>query len=381
MRDRVATLVFCSNLLLTAGVALAQSTAPAGRWEVEFHGGGGFERTTGEGSGALPSAGAPFTTVVGSPSRRASTWHFGDGALLLNQINSSFTATFLSGRITPLDPVLQSAAARRGSGSSLGFRVGVAITRRFGAEFTLDAAQGRVAFSDDALAGIEATRASFLTALNSSTGLLASGGGIVFINPRLTSVATIDDERGRQIFSTGALTINLAERGRVIPYATIGAGMIRNVGDLPRAALVGTYQFDSLGAATGYFAANETSDATLRVVTARQHPFVTVLGGGVRIWGSNRWGIRADVRAYISRNRLDVLVDASPRVVTLQATTSPPLGVIASNTTPGIQFTNAPAFFGIESTLSGPDVNGFRTFTSSGMALHTSVSAGYFVRF
>ena len=203
----------------------------------------------------------------------------------------------------------------------------------------------------------------------------------MFINSRVSSVATIDDERGRQVFSTGALTINLAERGRIIPYATIGAGMITNVGELPRATLVGNYQFDSLGALIGYFPANETSNATMRVVTARQHPYVTVFGGGARFWGSNRWGVRADVRAYISRNTMDVLVDAAPQVVRSQASTSPPLGAIASFLAPSIQFSNLPAAFGVDSTLSGPRIDGFKTFSSSGTALHVSVSAGYYVRF
>jgi hypothetical protein len=367
--------LFCISSLLIASVASAQSTTPAGRWEVEFHGGGGFERAASDGSGALPPAGPTFLTYLGTTTRRASTWYFGDGALLLNQINTTFPPTVVSGRVTPLDPVLQSAAAARTSGASLGVRVGRAINRRLGVEFTLDAARGRAAFSDDALDGIEATRASFINALNERNGLLASGLGIVFINPRLTSEATIDDERGRQVFTTGALTINLKQRGRVIPYATIGAGVVTNVGDLPRATIVGNYRFDSLGAAAGYFPVNETDTVALSVVTAHQHPLVTVFGGGARILGSNRWGLRADVRAYISRNTLDVMVDATPQVVA-----SSPLGAIASTFVPSIQFSNIFGF-GVDSTLSGSRIDGFKTFSSSGTAVHVSVSAGYFVRF
>jgi hypothetical protein len=375
MRYRLEIQLFCITALLVASVAAAQSTTPGGRWEVEFHGGGGFERAASDGSGALPPAGSTFLTYQGTATRRASTWYFGDGALLLNQINATFSPALVTGRVTPLDPVLQSAAAAHASGASVGVRVGRAITRRLSVEFTLDAAQGRATFSDEAVAGIEATRASFISALNERTGLLASGLGIVFINPRITSEATIDDERGRQVFTTGALTINLKERGRVIPYATIGAGVITNVGDLPRATLVGNYRFDSLGAATGYWPVNETDTAVLSVATARQHPFVTVFGGGARILGSNRWGLRADIRAYVSRNTLDVLVDATPQVAA-----SSPLGAIASIFVPSIQFSNA-ASFGFDSTLSGSRIDGFKTFSSSGMALHVSVSAGYFVRF
>ena len=87
-----------------------------------------------------------------------------------------------TGRITPLDPVLQSAAGTRGNGFSVGFRVARDITPRFGAEFTLDAAQGTVGFTDAALAGIEASRASFVSAWNANNGLIATGGGVVFTN-------------------------------------------------------------------------------------------------------------------------------------------------------------------------------------------------------
>jgi len=378
MRKAVAILVLgCLSTFVVPAGATAQSRPKAAGWEVEFHGGGGFDRNAADGRGALPPAGEPFTTTVGFPSRRASTWQFGDGALLLNQINASFVSAVGSpatGRITPLDPVLQSAAATRGGGGSFGFRVARAITPRFGAEFTLDAARGRARFTDEALAGIEATRASFIGAWNERTGLIATGGGIVFINPSVTSIATIDDDQGRQLFTTGALTINLATRGRIVPYAAVGAGVVTNMGNLPSATLAGHYQFNSLGAFVGYFPVSETDTVAIRLVESHRHPLAVVLGGGVKIHGSSRWGLRADVRAYVSKNTLDVLVDATPRVASLQ-----PLGVIASTLAPSIQFTNLNA--GASSTLSGPEIAGFKTFTSSGTAVHVTVSAGYFVRF
>lgn len=365
--------------LLVVGIpagAGAQSSRKSNtpRWEVEGFGGAGFDASATDGSGALPPAGASFTTVVGGSSRHASTWYFGDGAALLNQINAAFSTGLISGRITALDPVLQSAAARRTRGGSVGFRIGRSLSPRFGVEFTLDAPQGRLKFTDQAIAGIESTRASFLAAWNESTGLIASGGRIVFINPSVASTATIDDGRARQLFTTGALTVNLATRGRIVPYATVGAGVVTNHGTLPRATLAGSYRFDSLGALIAYFPVNETDTVTVRVVNAHQHPLTTVFGGGVKLLGSNRWGVRADVRAYISKNTLDVQVDASPRVVVGTA----PIGAIASTLFPSIQFSN---FSGIDSTLSGARIDGFTTFSSRGTAVHTTVSVGYFVRF
>jgi hypothetical protein len=320
--------------------------------------------------------GTLFDTIYGLPTRRASTWYFGDGALLMNQILGSFVGSPATGRITPLDPVLQSAAGTRGNGFSVGFRVARDITPRFGAEFTLDAAQGTVGFTDAALAGIEASRASFVSAWNANNGLIATGGGVVFTNASVTSTADIDEGAGRQLFMTGALTINLATRGRLIPYAAVGAGVVSNTGDLPSLTLTGNYRFASLNViAPGTFPVDETDTVTMRLVAASDNPFVTVFGGGVKFLGGRRWGLRGDVRAYVSQNTVDVVVDAAPQVAS-----SLPLGIIASTLIPSIQFSN----FGVSllpSNLSGPAIDGFTTFSSSGTTVHFNVSAGYFVRF
>lgn len=355
-----------------ASGAAAQSDS---RWEIEVHGGGAFERGGTDGRGALPPAGEPFTTVTGMPSRRASSWQFGDGALLLNQINASFTSSLVSGRIASLDTVLQSAAARHTSGGSFGFRVARSLTQRFGVEFTLDASQGHTKLTDDARAGIESTRSSFISAWNERTGLIASGGGIVFINPVVASTATIDDGHSRQLFTTGTLTINLTKPGRIVPYAAIGLGVSSNRGELPQATLASSYRFDSLNVVPGYFPVSESDTVTVRVVAAHEHPVTFVAGGGVRFHQNKRGGFRADARGYIDKNTLDVLLDATPHV----NTTALPLGVIASNLVPSIQFTNLNVL--LTSTLSGPAINGFKTFASSGTAVHVVVSAGYFFRF
>jgi hypothetical protein len=99
------------------------------------------------------------------------------------------------------------------------------------------------------------------------------------------------------------------------------------------------------------------------------------VGGGVRIQGSPRWGIRGDVRAYISSNTVDVVVDATPQVAM-----STPLGAISSTLTPSIQFSNTTPAIAM-STLSGPAISEFTTFSSSGTAVHVSLSAGYYIRF
>jgi hypothetical protein len=371
MTTRSLTLVIrlLGGLMFVVGTespGWAQATNYRG-WEVEGHVGGGFGGSGSDGSSSLPPAGATFITSSGRPSRAVSSWYFGDGATLLNQIIAGFSSGVPLPRIAPLDPVLAKAGVTRRSGVDFGFRVGRSITPRFAAEFNLDAAQGQLTLTDEMLAGVEASRSSFTSAFN---GLISTGGGVVFTNPNVTSIATIQDEGGRQIFTTGALTINVTTLGRFTPYATIGAGMVTNVGDLPRVSLVGNYQLRIFG----LFPVNETDAVTIRAAT-EQHAFVTVLGGGVRMLGSGRWGVRGDVRAYLSRNSVDLLVDANPNVVT-----QTPAGFISSTTTPSMQFSNNP-LTGERSSLSGPAIEGLPAFSGRGTQVHVTASVGYFVRF
>lgn len=93
--------------------------------------------------------------------------------------------------------------------------------------------------SDAALAGVEASRASFLSAFN--VPLQAGSAGMA---PVVTATSTdmIDKQRGHQVFTTGVLNINLKTDGKIIPYATVGGGVVVNGGDTPSATLAGNYR-------------------------------------------------------------------------------------------------------------------------------------------
>ena len=73
-------------LLVFAASATAQERE---KWEVEFHGGGMLVNNPTGGTASLPDPGPAFITELGRPSRRESSWYFGDGALLLNQVNTA----------------------------------------------------------------------------------------------------------------------------------------------------------------------------------------------------------------------------------------------------------------------------------------------------
>jgi len=365
-------------VLLGGAAAAAVLASPAAaqtrsRWEIAVHVGSASGASPTGGTGTLPGPGDALTTLHSLPSRRASSWFFGDGAALLKEGLASFPSFILpeSTRITPLDAVLTKAGTSRERGGSYGFRIGYAITPRLTAEFNVDATRAPLRLTDALLAGVEASRVSFT---QTWVGLISTGGGVVFTEPSVASTATITRDGGRQLFTTGALTINLATQGTVIPYATIGAGVLSHTGDLPSVTLVGNYRFASLNAlAPGRFPVNETDQVTIRI--AAHDALTTVVGGGVKITPSARWSVRADVRAHISANKVDVLVDATPNVAM-----GTPAGAIASTLTPSLQFSNNPST-GQESNLSGPAIAGLRTFTGSGSAVQLGVTGGIFVRF
>jgi len=382
--DRVIAAMLDKQAPAAARGRTAIEADPHRKWEIEIHGGGAFGSSPSAGTGSLPPAGPSFFTTNFEASRRVSSWYFGDGAALLNAVNAAFSSSVVSGRITPLDSVLKQQGTTWGNGANVGLRVGYALTPRFTAEFTLDAPLGQLKTTDALLARVEASRASFITAWNDQTGFLRSGGSVVFTNPSVTSVAAIDDRRGRQIFTTGALTINFPSSSRIVPYATVGAGIVSNTGGSPSVNLTGNYRFTAWnygapltivgGVVTiPTFPVNETDNVSIRLVPSSKRSFAGVFGGGVRIVGSSRWGIRADVRAYISRNTVDVLVDANPQVAI-----GTPAGYIFPNITPSLQLSTSPSQ---PTSLSGAPISGFKTFSASGTPVQVAVSFGYFVRF
>src|SRR5438093_9454530 len=78
--------VMVPALVMVVPVHAQQAT---GKWEIEFHGGNGPVSSPTDGTTSLPAAGPPFTTVVGTTRRRTASWYFGDGAVLLNHVNSA----------------------------------------------------------------------------------------------------------------------------------------------------------------------------------------------------------------------------------------------------------------------------------------------------
>lgn len=355
---------------LTAGAALIAACAiaapparaqgaTAGKWEVEFHGGGATSTAPSGGSAATLPAGASFTTLAFTQSRRESSWLFGDGAALLNIVNTTLAP---SAKITPLDAVLGSAAASRRSGADVGFRLTRRLGSRYAAELNVDYARTPLRFTQKALDGIEASRSTFISAFG---GLFRSGPSQ---NPTVTATATMTRGAGSELLTTGVFGVDLMTHGKLIPYVVGGGGVAHSAGEAPSAALVGNYAFPIAGLP----GINETDRVTIRV-GARANSPVAVFGGGFRYAASPRWGLRTDVRFLAGGGKNDVLVDASPSVAT-----STPGVILISPTTPSAVFSSSTT---VAPSLTGPAISGLRTFAGSGSALRTHVAAGVYLRF
>jgi hypothetical protein len=313
----------------------------------------------------LPDAGAPFRTLggLGLPSRRESSWYFGDGAVFLNQVNTAFG---IAPRITPLDPVLQSTVVRTSS-TLFGVRVGRQINERFGAEFSFDYSRSQLEMTEPDVSAIEASRASFISAWNGVMGTAP----MLFQSPVVTSTSTIVNRAGRQAFTVGALNINLTKAGRFTPFAMLGAGVVSRLGDAPSVTIAGRYRF-LFG---GVIPVEESDTVTVRY-SAPGRALVGVFGGGFKYAVSSRSGVRVDVRVHLSNREMDTLVDATPSVLT-----SIPGGT-SSATTPSLQFASNPPLDSIgPSTLSGPAIVGFTSFAGSGVQSPIGLTAGWFWRF
>ena len=359
------------------GPAAAQTTQTP-KWEVEFHGGGLFSTNPTGGAISLPAPGQPFTTVpltataAPLPSRYEPSWYFGDGTLLFNQAATALGQ--LPDHIVPLDPVLAGPLGEHRGGGSVGVRVSRVLTPRVTAELSVDYGFATLRITPANAEAIEITGASFIQAWRR----------VILFNPNrvlnsVTSTATLADGSARQLFTSGAVSINLATNGALIPYVTVGAGVASLTGDLPSATLTGNYRF-LLGSGPPI---DETDNVTVHDARTR-HTRAGVLGGGVKYLVSSRWGLRFDARVVLSAAAANTDLDASPNVARL---TPPGRGALGGS--PSIQFSNNSSdpvtTMGVTavaaSSLTGPPLSGHRTFTASGARSQANVTVGVFWRF
>jgi hypothetical protein len=361
-------LTLCLGTLVFAALpesSSAQSTSqPASRWSIEFYAGtaSSSEATTGTAGPAFP-VGTPFTTTSGGASRVHSSWLFGDGATLLNQVLGQFAiingTTF--SRLVPLDTAVTSSSTRRRGGATFGLRLSRHLSPRLTLDANVERSQGSLVLSDSAETAFAATRDSFKAAFE---GLLATAP-ITALS--VASTMTVNEGSAAQTRAGAAVRWTLVSGSRASVYATAGGGVLLHGGRDFQAVFNGSHSFRLFGA----FPMSETD----RVVVSVKKPSSAVLGlvgGGVTYDFSSRLGLRVDVQLSVSPNSDVTTVSGSPNVGTLT-----PTGVLPSVTSPGLQFSSTP---GVPSSLSGAATT-YTTFTGSGLNRQVSFTVGIVRRF
>jgi len=367
VRQRLGFAAGAAVIITLALPAAALAQAPAGsasRWTVEVYGGAASNKDSSNGSaGAAFPAGAPFTTAANTPSRLQPSWYFGDGSTMLNQVIAAFstlTGTTLD-RIVPVDAAITTSATGRKSGGTFGLRVGRSLSAKLAVEFSAERNTGGQAFTDEALASLETTRASFrnafqdlletapVTALSVSSTLATRGGS------------------SSQTRLVGAVRYSLVSGGRTSAYVLAGGGMVMNGTNELQAILTGGYSFRMYGA----FPLTELDRAVI-TVTSPSSSALGLVGGGVTYDFSSNVGLRVDVRLALSPNGDEVSITGAPSV-----TAGVPPNVLPAVTTPAVQFSTIP---GVPSSL-GATVPAHTTFIGSGMNRQVSFTVGIFRRF
>lgn len=361
----LAALLVATN----AGSAFAQrAPAPQGKWEIEVHAGRIVVVNPLDGTQAGEAAGEEFRTVTGGLSLVVPTWTFGFGNALWRQVQTQLQSP-PDASIASLDSVVSGSSARPRSGFGIGVRVSRQIGSRVRLEGTIDLGGGHVRVSEEALAAIEATRASYLTAWQR---LFASAPS-TFQNASVTSEATITQGSGGQLMAIGSVSVDLKNIRRYVPYLMVGGGVLRTLGEPPSVSLVSRYTTRLGGAAL----IDQTDDVRVRYALDK-HLLVTSFGVGVRRMVSDRWGWRAEIREHLSGNRMRQILDATPSAAAGANPSAEP--VFATNAFIGIQLAN-PSNSTARSSLGGPGPSGVQSFTGTGMESRFAATIGAFLRF
>jgi hypothetical protein len=376
MKSAAQKQVLRSLLLAWIGCGLAlpahaQSSGKSkAKWEVEGHFGRISSTNATDGTPSLPEQGATFTTVNGGTSRTVSSWYFGDGSLLLNQVQASDPT--LPERITQLDPVLAAPLAVRQSGIAFGARLSREINSRFSGELTLDYGQDRLGIPPGVASQIKATGASFYSTWTSFFAAWKSSSPVHTFG--VSSGNTIDNDKGNQLLLDATANVALRTAGRIIPYLSGGVGVISNSKGRIGVDLQGSY-------GTGLTEFIEEVDSLSIRFKVPDYVVVGVIGGGIKYFVTPGWGLRFDARTHLAPSRYENLLYTSSGTGTGGGRCIPCLlnrgPTIAFGDTPAIQITGVPA----PHSLSGPHLESFQTFRSSGIQQQIVISAGVIRRF
>jgi hypothetical protein len=366
MQREARTLALAVAMLIAAPAGAAM----AGEWEIEAHLGGLMSLSPSGGQATRPPPAEPFQTVEpGVTSCRVSSWFFGGGSRVLDQTG-----------YWDMDAILTEASVRRPFGAVAGVRIGRRLGRRFTAEVDIEYGRHHPELSQVARNVVRESRSSFEAFWSEVLSSLPEASA--------SAQATVREGSGRRLLATAVLNVNLMTgdapkwsrrpaRHRFVSYLSLGAGLVSTSGEEASATLVGRYRFVSPESGAPF---EETDTVTVRTAGTVRTAFVGVVGLGWKKDVSDRWGLRMDARAYLSRNTVGTLLDARPSVTT----GNPPSAVIVDSVDIGaIQFVNNSSgpYEGHRSSLAGPAISGLETFQGSGILTQFKVTLGAFLRF
>jgi hypothetical protein len=322
----------------------------------------GFGSTSDGGSGELPKPGATFTTGGGADSRHVPSWYFGDGAKLFNDV---LAALGRSEAIVPIDPAISGPAVDQTLNNAIGVRATRSLTPIMALEVEGNVTTATYTVRQSTKDKLAATSESFTGAFG---GLVASGQGVAFINPALSSSFSWQNGTGADIVSTVAIVLHPKKDSRVRPYVAFGGGVAAAVGGA-EAMLTGRYSFRVPSGGT----VDESDAVTIHFGGGMG--FLGVAGVGFNVRVTRGSGIRVDARGQFLENHVATRIDAHPSAVA-----SDPAQAVWSFTTPALQFVTNPST-GLTSTLDTSALSGFTTLHPSGFYSRGSVTVGYFWRF
>ena len=359
-----------AGLFVVLVVVTATHAFAGQNWELEAHGGVLTSTNPTSGTSTLPPIG-PDLPLNGpgslSITRRVPSWYFGDGAAILNEIIGVRSPA----RIAPLDPALESRIVERQSGGGFGVRVDRSLSPRFAVEFALDDAEGTLTLRSTSKQLVSASAASFSPVWKVLLGTPTGGAQVV------TSDAALDDNRGRQLITTGSLLINFLSSPAFRPYVAVGAGYIAARDGAPSITLIGNYNFifPPVFISPNILQAHINETDAVKVHAVVDNSITWVFGGGVKYALGDRWGVRADLRDYVNRDVVRTVVTTTPT----SAFIGPPgtLTFAFTQTAPLIIFSASPLTV---STLS-TTLNDVQTFKGRGIVNQINASAGIYWRF
>ncbi|GMV20074.1 MAG: hypothetical protein AMXMBFR57_00230 [Acidimicrobiia bacterium] len=341
--------------------ALAQgrSQQPSG-WSIELLGGWTGRPPTQGGAVRDPlPPGQPFTTHTGAPSTRHGSWFFGDGARLFNQAAETFGQ--LQGRqlkmIVPLDDALSRPASSDFVTPMVGLRLGYTPRPRWWVALEVERADGP-AFVEDFVRVVEDSRTSYVAAFADLLGTAP-------IADLQVDAATRTSGRSKEFRFLGTITRSLLNRGAYGLHLTAGAGAAVRSSATVTMEIEGRYAF-SVNAG-GNIA--ERDRVEVRLESPRTSPLF-VAGGGATWMLSRSTRLRVDVRLIVDRRQVTTSIRTLPESLSTDD------AMLASYTSPGLQFSGVPAKW---SSLGQP--LSARRFSSSGAQLRLHISVGYGIRF